>query len=123
MPYYGTGVARRSDQALPTMGTVDTAGLAFIAYCPLARGRVFSDRGLAEMARARGKTIAQVVMRWLVQQGNIAPIPRSSNPQHVAESIAVFDFELSGAEMEHISALKRPDGRIANPVGRAPDWD
>ena len=99
------------------------AGLAFIAYCPLARGRVFSDRGLAEMARARGKTIAQIVLRWLVQQGNIAPIPRSSNPQHVAESIAVFDFELSGAEMERISALKRPDGRIANPVGRAPDWD
>lgn len=99
------------------------AGLIFIAYCPLGRGRVFKDPVLAEMARARGKTIAQITLRWLVQQGNIAPIPRSSNPGHMAESLAIFDFELSAAEMERISALKRPDGRIANPVGRAPDWD
>jgi len=99
------------------------AGLAFIAYCPLGRGRVFDDPVLAEMARARGKTIAQIVLRWLVQQGNISPIPRSSNPQHMAESLAVFDFELSGAEMDHIFARKRANGRIANPVGRAPDWD
>ena len=98
-------------------------GLAFIAYCPLGRGRVFKDPVLAEMARERGKTIAQIVMRWLVQQGNIAPIPRSSNPQHMGESLAVFDFELSGTEMERISALRRADGRIANPAGRAPDWD
>ena len=99
------------------------AGLAFIAYCPLGRGRVFGDPVLADMARARGKTIAQIVMRWLVQQGNIAPIPRSSNVQHMAESLDIFDFELNGPEMERIFALKRADGRIANPVGRAPDWD
>jgi diketogulonate reductase-like aldo/keto reductase len=99
------------------------AGLLFIPYCPLARGKVFADATLAQMARARGKSIAQIVLRWLVQQGNIAPIPRSSNPEHMTESLALFDFELSPAEMEEISALKRPDGRIANPVGRAPAWD
>ena len=98
-------------------------GLAFIAYCPLGRGRVFKDPVLAEMARKRGKTVAQIVLRWIVQQGNIAPIPRSSNPEHMAQSLALFDFELSGEEMERIFAMKRPDGRIANPVGRAPDWD
>jgi diketogulonate reductase-like aldo/keto reductase len=99
------------------------AGLIFTAYCPLGRGRLFKDPVIAEIARAKGKTIAQVALRWLVQQGNIAPIPRSSNPQHMAESLQVFDFALTEGEMKRIHALARPDGRIANPKGRAPAWD
>jgi diketogulonate reductase-like aldo/keto reductase len=99
------------------------AGLAFMAYCPLGRGRLFKDPVLAEIARAKGRSLAQVALRWLVQQGNIAPIPRSSNPQHMAESLNVFDFSLTEAEMKRIHALARPDGRIANPAGRAPKWD
>jgi len=99
------------------------AGLNFMAYCPLGRGRLFKDAVLAEIARTRGKTLAQVALRWLVQQGNIAPIPRSANPQHMAESLQVFDFSLTDAEMKKIHALARPDGRIANPQGRAPKWD
>jgi diketogulonate reductase-like aldo/keto reductase len=99
------------------------AGLVFTAYCPLGRGRLFKDPVIAEIARAKGRTVAQVALRWLVQQGNIAPIPRSSNPQHMAESLKVFDFSLTPEEMKRIAALKRPDGRIANPAGRAPAWD
>ncbi len=99
------------------------AGLAFMAYCPLGRGRVFSDPVLGEIARNRGKSLAQIALRWLIQQGNIAPIPRSANPQHMAESLDVFNFTLTDEEMRRIHALKRPDGRIANPVGRAPKWD
>ncbi|HXR25930.1 MAG TPA: aldo/keto reductase, partial [Candidatus Binataceae bacterium] len=99
------------------------AGLIFMAYCPLGRGRLFKDPVLAEIARNKGKSIAQVALRWLVQQGNIAPIPRSSNPAHMAESLDVFDFSLTDDEMRRIFALKRPDGRIANPAGRAPAWD
>jgi diketogulonate reductase-like aldo/keto reductase len=41
----------------------------------------------------------------------------------MAESLQVFDFELTADEMAGIAALKRPDGRIANPKGRAPPWD
>ena len=98
-------------------------GLIFMAYCPLGRGRVFNDPVLGEIARNRGKSLAQVALRWLVQQGNIAPIPRSANPQHMAESLDVFNFTLTDDEMKRIHALKRPDGRIANPKGRAPAWD
>lgn len=98
-------------------------GLIFTAYCPLARGRLFQDPVLTEIANKKGKTVAQVALRWLMQQGNIAAIPRSSNPKHIAESLRVFDFELSDDEMKNIFALKRPDGRIANPKGRAPAWD
>src|SRR3954468_6147316 len=47
-------------------------GLVFTAYCPLARGRVFNDPVLAELAQKKGKTVAQVVLRWIMQQGNIA---------------------------------------------------
>jgi 2,5-diketo-D-gluconate reductase B len=99
------------------------AGLIFMAYCPLGRGRLFSDPVLTDIARKKGKTIAQVALRWQVQQGNIAPIPRSSNPKHMAESLQVFDFSLSEEEMNRIHALARPGGRIANPKGRAPAWD
>jgi diketogulonate reductase-like aldo/keto reductase len=93
------------------------------AYCPLGRGRLFNDPVLADIARSSGRTIAQIALRWLVQQGDIAPIPRSSNPQRIAENIQVFDFELTAAEMERIGALKRPHGRIANPVERVGAWD
>ena len=99
------------------------AGLAFMAYCPLGRGRLFKDPVLAEIAKSKGRTLAQIALRWIVQQGNIAPIPRSSNPQHMAESLQVFDFSLTDEEMKRIHALARPDGRIADPAGRAPKWD
>jgi diketogulonate reductase-like aldo/keto reductase len=98
-------------------------GLLFMAYCPLGRGRLFSEPVLADIAKAKGRTLAQVALRWLVQQGNIAPIPRSSNPKHMAESLEIFDFALTDDEMKRIHALARPDGRIANPKGRAPKWD
>jgi 2,5-diketo-D-gluconate reductase B len=98
-------------------------GLIYTAYCPLGRGRLFKDPVLGEIARTKGKTIAQVALRWLTQKEIVAPIPRSSNPARLAENLAVFDFSLSDEEMKCINALKRPDGRIANPVGRVPPWD
>jgi 2,5-diketo-D-gluconate reductase B len=98
-------------------------GLIFIAYCPLGRGRLFSDPVLAEIAEARGRSIAQVALRWLMQQ-HVCAIPRSSNPDRIADNLKVFDFALDDDEMARISALKRPDGRIANPVHRVPGgWD
>ena len=98
-------------------------GLVYIAYCPLARGRLLNDPVLGEIARANGRTIAQVALRWLIQKGIVAPIPRSSNPQRIAENLDVFDFALSDEEVARITALKRPNGRIANPVDRVPPWD
>ena len=98
-------------------------GLIFTAYCPLGRGRLLRDPVLADIAARNGRPLAQIALRWLVQQGNIIPIPRSSNPARMAENLGVFDFALSEAEMKRIAALKRPDGRIADPAGRAPAWD
>ena len=98
-------------------------GLIFTAYCPLGRGRLLRDPVLAEIAARKGRPLAQIALRWLVQQGNIIPIPRSSNAGRMAENLGVFDFALTEEEMKRIAALKRPDGRIADPAGRAPTWD
>ena len=98
-------------------------GLVYVAYCPLGRGRLFEDPVLTEIAKARGRSIAQVALRWLLQQ-DVSPIPFSSNPQRIADNFNVFDFELSDDEMSRISALKREGGRIANPSGRVSGgWD
>jgi 2,5-diketo-D-gluconate reductase B len=98
-------------------------GLIFTAYCPLGRGRLLRDSVLADIAAHKGRPLAQIALRWLVQQGNIVPIPRSSNKKRMAENLDVFGFALTEDEMRRINALARPDGRIANPVGRAPAWD
>ncbi|MGH6767393.1 MAG: aldo/keto reductase [Xanthobacteraceae bacterium] len=98
-------------------------GIVFTAYCPLGRGRLFSDPALSEIAKSHCRTIAQVALRWLVQRGNIVPIPRSSNPARMAENLDVFGFTLGDDEIARIGALTRTNGRIANPAGRAPKWD
>jgi diketogulonate reductase-like aldo/keto reductase len=105
------------------LAAVRRLGLAMTAYCPLGRGKMISDPVVAEIARAKGKSVAQVVLRWHMQQPNVIPIPRSSNPGRQAENLNIFDFTLSDDEMKRLHALARPDGRIANPAGRSPDWD
>jgi len=97
-------------------------GMILTGYCPLGRGRLVDDRAIADIARERRKSVAQIALRWSIQQG-VVPIPRSSNAQRIAENLAVFDFTLSDDEMRRIGALARRDGRIANPAGRAPAWD
>jgi diketogulonate reductase-like aldo/keto reductase len=105
------------------LAAVRARGMAFVAYCPLGRGRLFSDPLLAEIAKARGQSVAQVALRWSIQQG-VIPIPRSSKPERIADNLKVFDFTLSDDEMRRISALRRANGRIANPVERvAGGWD
>ena len=97
--------------------------LVFIAHCPLGRGRLFGDPVLAQIAGEHGRTVAQVALRWSLQQ-NVAPIPFSSKPQRIAENFMVSDFALSADDIARIAALKRANGRIANPVGRVPSgWD
>jgi 2,5-diketo-D-gluconate reductase B len=105
------------------LAAVRQRGLIFIAYCPLGRGRLFNDPLLAEIADAHRRSIAQVALRWLLQQ-NVAAIPRSSNPQRIVDNFNVFNFTLTDDEMKRIAALKRPNGRIADAVARVSGgWD
>jgi diketogulonate reductase-like aldo/keto reductase len=105
------------------LDAVRRRGMILTGYCPLGRGRLIDDPVIGEIARQKGKTVAQIALRWAIQHGMVAPIPRSSNRQRIAENLALFDFMLSDDEMKRIAALRRRDGRIANPAGRAPAWD
>ncbi len=105
------------------LAAVRRHGLVFIAYCPLGRGRLFNDSVLADIAQTRGRSVAQIALRWLLQQ-DVASIPFSSKPERIADNFNVFDFTLSDEEMKRIAALARADGRVANPAGRVPGgWD
>lgn len=95
--------------------------IAITAYCPIARGKIPGSDVLDRIGKAHGKSAAQVSLRWLVQQG-IVPIPRTSNPQHLAENLDVLDFALTDAEMAEVGGLARPDGRVVNPKHH-PQWD
>jgi diketogulonate reductase-like aldo/keto reductase len=85
--------------------------MAIVAYSPLARGDIRNDPVLARAARAHGKSAAQICLRYLVQQ-NIAVIPRTSKLERLSENAAIFDFELSDAEMRDIAGLASRDGRL-----------
>ena len=98
-------------------------GLVLTAHCPLGRGRLMREPVLGEIARQKGRTVAQVALRWSIQQGGVVPIPRSAHSGHIAENLDIFDFALTPDDMARIDALKRPGSRIANPAGRAPAWD
>jgi diketogulonate reductase-like aldo/keto reductase len=68
----------------------------------------FGNETVMEIAGAHQKTPAQVILRWVVQSGYIA-IPGSSNPEHIAENFNIFDFELSGEEMDRLDGLNRSE--------------
>ena len=93
------------------------------AYCPLARGKLFDDPVLNEIAEAHGKTAAQIALRWLIQQPMVAAVPRALSESHIEENLNVFDFTLSEEEMQRISTLRKKRLRIADPPERAPKWD
>ena len=96
-------------------------GLSITAYSPLARGQVSKDKVLKRIGQAHGKTAGQVALRWLIQR-DIIVIPRTAKVERLSENIALFDFELTPAEMEEISALAHPRGRVVD-WGGSPQWD
>src|SRR5438067_10211156 len=96
-------------------------GMAVVAYSPVARGRIKSDRALQRIGDRYRKTAAQICLRWLVQQG-VAAIPRTSKLERLSENIEIFDFELSEADMQQISAMGSAGGRLTD-FGFAPKWD
>ncbi len=77
------------------------------AYSPMARGGVLNDTTLKEIGEVYGKTPAQVALRWLIQQEKVAAIPKAASEEHLESNLDVFDFELSGEEMERILAPRR----------------
>ena len=78
------------------------------AWSPLAAGQdgLLDDPTLCSIAKAHGKSTAQVVLHWLVQRG-ILPLVKTSNPQRMKENLNIFDFTLTEAEMQAITRLDK----------------
>jgi len=76
------------------------------SYYPVGHGdkKMFAEPVLNDIAKAHNKSVAQIILRWHVQEGFI-PLPKSTNPDHIKANLNIFDFELSDAEMEKIRAL------------------
>lgn len=93
-------------------------GIATEAWSPLARGKMNQTDVISSIAEVHGKTPAQVILRWHIQLGNLV-IPKSTNPERLAENLDVFDFALTQSEMDQILSLENgerigPDPRSFN---------
>jgi diketogulonate reductase-like aldo/keto reductase len=98
-------------------------GLAVTAYCAMAVGRVFSEPALQSIARRHGKSVSQIVLRWLVQQKDVVALSRTEREEHIRENLNIFDFSLEEGDMNAIFRLAQPGSRIVDPPGLAPQWD
>jgi 2,5-diketo-D-gluconate reductase B len=104
------------------MATARRLGVSVTSYSPLGRTRLLDEPAIVEIARAKGKTRAQIVLRWHIQQPMNIAIPKSVTPKRIAENIDIFGFELSVDEMGRISGLARKNGRMVE--GSYPsDWN
>ncbi len=98
-------------------------GMLVSCHAPLARGEVLKDPVIQKIAKAHGKTAAQVALKWLIQQPDVGAVPRALEFSEIEENIDIFDFELSQDEMNQISALRDKNVRIVSPEVRRPVWD
>ncbi len=89
-------------------------GIATEAWSPIAQGGVLKDPVIVRIAEAHSKSPAQVTLRWHVQRGDII-FPKSVTRSRVEENFAIFDFELSDAEMTDITALDKGERTGPNP--------
>lgn len=80
--------------------------IAVESWSPLARGKVFENEVLKEIAKKHNKSVSQVCLRWIIQH-EVIVIPKSTSPKRIAENMNIFDFELNAAEMELINNLPK----------------
>lgn len=85
-------------------------GIVTEAWSPLAQGAVLADPAITAIAERLGRTPAQVILRWHLQQGRVV-IPKSVTPSRIAENLHLFGFELTAADLGAIDALES-DGRV-----------
>ena len=120
-PYFQQPDVQAADAAhgILTQAWSPIGGITFYPGWGENRKNVMRDPAIAEIAQAHGKTPAQVMLRWHLQQGRSA-IPKSTNPARIAENFDVFGFELSAADLAAIDALDTgvrsgPDPDVARP--------
>ena len=100
-------------------------GIQIECWFPLggrdSKGEILRDKTINEIAETHGKSAAQVIIRWHMQEG-FSVIPGSSNPAHIKENIDVLDFALSNVEMQHIRALDKESRYFNMPLDEQRKW-
>lgn len=89
-------------------------GMILEAYSPLGNGRIFDVTEMKDLADKYGKSIAQICIRWGLQQGYL-PLPKSVTPARIADNLKVFDFALSEEDVQLIANLKGCVGLSGDP--------
>jgi len=85
------------------------------AYTPLLRGKKFNDEKLVSLANKYGKTPAQIILRWAIQQ-NISSIPKSSNRNRLNENFNIFDFQLSNEDIAQMNQFDEKLRIVGDPM-------
>ena len=98
----------------PLRAFCEENGIAVTSWSPLARGKLLAEPTLLNIGEQYGKTPAQVIIRWHLQN-NLIVIPKSVTPERIKENSEVADFELSSEEMKSISALNRDERTGTDP--------
>ena len=93
------------------------------AYSPLARGDVFDNDIIKEIAERHGITPAQVSLAWILSDKHRIAIPKTANPEHLQGNLDAINIQLSADEIEKISSLARADGRKIKHPDYSPEWD
>lgn len=93
------------------------------AYSPLARGDVFDNETIKEIAEKHGVTPAQISLAWILSDKNRVAIPKTSNPKHLQGNLDAINVQLSSDELEKIGNLARSDGRKIKHPDYSPEWD
>jgi 2,5-diketo-D-gluconate reductase B len=103
------------------LGVARERDLLVTAFSPLAQGAALRDPVIRDIGEAHGRSPAQVVLRWLLDQPNVAAVPKAASHEHRAANLAVFDFELTDEQRGRIAGLER--GLRTIDPSWAPDWD
>ena len=93
------------------------------AYSPLARGDVFDNDIIKEIAERHSITPAQVSLAWILSDKHRIAIPKTANPEHLQGNLDAINVQLSADEIEKISSLARADGRKIKHPDYSPEWD
>lgn len=105
----------------PVLDYARKQGMMMTAYSPLARGKLEGNRTLMSISMKHNKTIGQVALRWLLDQDNVAAIPKAASEHHIRQNIDIFDFKLDADDTAALNALNKSE-RLINPEW-APEWD
>jgi len=105
----------------PIRKYLKSKSIPLVAYCPLAQGRAASNQALIAIGRKHDASAAQVALKWLLDQDEVAAIPKASRRESQQANLGALNLRLDDADRKAIVAL--PKGQRFVSPGFAPAWD